>query len=64
MSGPLTNIDKACDKTKASMAQIAVEAKKAQDAQRNVFLAIGAGLGVGGYPSHACWRNRVTKCSV
>ena len=44
----LENIDKATDKTKASMVQVAAEAKKAQDSYRNVFLGVGVAMGVGG----------------
>lgn len=47
-SAQMVTIDKAADKTKASLAGVAAEAKKAGDSYRNVFLGVGAAMGVGG----------------
>jgi len=45
---PLEKIDKSADKTKQSLAGVAQEAKKSGDSMRNVFLGVGAAMGVGG----------------
>jgi len=47
-TGPWAGIDKAVDKTKVGLAGVADEAKKAGDSYRNVFLGVGAAMGVGG----------------
>jgi hypothetical protein len=45
---PLEKINKSADKTKETLAGVSQEAKKAGDSYRNVFLGVGAAMGVGG----------------
>lgn len=47
-TGALQKINAAADQTKANLGQVSKAAKEAGDSYRNVFLGVGAAMGVGG----------------